>query len=84
MGMRGCSIAEGIILPLTVGTSCMLVEYLTLSFSNMITNQYSKWNLYRIPNAPQLELILFGAVLFLLGLILGFIFRLILKLFRLI
>ena len=76
MGMGGCSIVRGFVSALIVGVSCMLVEYLTLSLSNMIMNRYSNWNLYSIPNMPQFELILIGGVIFILGLLAGFVFRL--------
>ncbi len=77
MGAGGCSFVRGFASSLIVGISCMLVEYLTLSLSNMIRNNYSKWNLYSIPNMPQFDLILIGGVLFLLGWFVGFVFRLI-------
>lgn len=75
MGFGGCSFVKGLAASLMVGVSCMAAEYLTLSLSNMIRNHYSDWQLYRIPNMPQLYLILIGGVLFLLGWFLGFVFR---------
>ena len=75
MCIDGCSFARGVAFSLIVGISCMGAEYLTLSLSNMINNHYSKWNLYRIPNMPQFDLILIGGVIFLLGWLVGRAFR---------
>lgn len=69
LGIRGCSLGMGIITPPLLGISYMLVEYLTFSLANMINISFSRINM------PQISLIAVGAVLSVVGLLVGTVIR---------
>ncbi len=64
-GINGCSLKAGVGLALLLGMSNMMVEYLTFSLANMVSNSFSHLNM------PELSLLAIGFVLSLLGLIVG-------------
>ena len=64
-GINGCSLKSGVCFVLLLGASYMLVEYLTFSLANMVSNSFSHIN------NPELSLLAIGFVLSLLGLIVG-------------